>query len=184
MLATALAVVLGTFSSDARLLEAEDLEVFAQTAPPLMGSDVPITDTDDQRAARQRLEAVRAQPEPTLVGPIAVLASGVGSAVAGVLFLYLGFVVGITSLPFIGSGAMTGVAAAWVFLIIGVVGVAVAIPLIIAGARWLAVTLRQRKERTLKIRELERLERQVPLEVPLPPASVMAPQPSLLLATF
>jgi hypothetical protein len=182
VLATVLLATLGAFSTDARLLDAADLEAFAQVTPPPLIAPEPIAEPRDDGPLRTRLENLRAEPQPSLAGPIATLASGVGLVVTSVFFFYLSFVIAIPSLV---AGAAQA-AAPIVLLILGVVTVVPAVVLIIAGIKWLTTQLRLRREHSAQIRALENQLRGTPPAVTpgQPPPSVSAPQPALLLATF
>lgn len=158
-------------------LEAKDDQIVVPSNPNEMSKPTP----PSVRDARTRLAVLRAEPVPSIGAPIAVLSGGIGFIGVSALFAYVGLVM-VTSFP---SGAVLATATA--FLVIAGLAAIPALIMTIAGARWLILELRARRERSREIRSLEETIRRSPVDhvVPLPPVpSVSIPEPSLLLATF
>lgn len=198
MLALALAMSLGGLISDApppfsaTLLSQADTQ-FVQ-APPVANQPY--------RDPQARLDELRATPNPSIGGGIALLVTGIAGLGVGVVFGIYGavFLLG-SSLGGVG-GALAG--AAITFLIIAGVGLAVGITLTIVGAALLSKASKARKERSREIKQLEQEVRQqqwqqrqvapppmypppgnyVPPPPPPPSTFLQNVEPTLLVAEF
>jgi hypothetical protein len=173
MLTLTLTLALGGLLSEpnprsASLLVPDDLLLAQAPVPPSAPGDL---------AARQaRFDLLQSSPAPSLGPPIALLASALAAAGVGVGFLSVGMLASLLA----GPGSVAAL------LVVGVVALLVAAGLGIAGGVWLPAVLRARKARSHELRELQQQVGPAsgPAEAPVPPSSVAAPRPSLLLATF
>jgi hypothetical protein len=197
MLALALALSLGGLVSDApppfsaTLLSQAD----TQFVPPPVANQV-------YRDPQLRLDELRAMPNPSLGGGIALLVTGIVGIGVGIVF-------GIYGAAFLFGASLGGsvlTAAAVTFLAIASVGLAVGITLTIVGAALLSKASKTRRERSQEIKRLEQevrqqqqwQQRQVapPILPPPPPGNYVPPpppppstflqnvEPTLLLAEF
>ena len=196
MLALALALSLGGLVSDAPPPFSATLLTQADTqfvAPPVANQVY--------RDPQTRLDELRATPNPSLGGGIALLVTGIVGIGVGVVF-------GIYGAAFLFGTSIGGsvfAAAAVTFLVIAGVALAVGITLTIVGATLLSKASKTRRERSQEIKRLEQevrqqqwQQRQVapPMLPPPPPGNYVPPpppppstflqnvEPTLLLAEF
>lgn len=178
-LTIALVSVTGSIGQPQGVRLLDDAPLLAQVAPPLVPADQP---PSDATVSAQQLEVdlvALKKARPGLGGAITLLAVGGGVAIVGGIYAGLSAAIGSF------TGGLN------IILIVGVVGLAIGLPLAAIGAWMLYNRLEDRKRiddqsKQLKL-QLQQLQRPANPAWPQPPpspAQVQGPRPTLLLAAF
>ena len=172
-------MVLAQIGNPAGVHLLDDAPLLAQVAPPMLPSDTQVT----AQQLQVDIDALKKQ-RPSLGGGIALVSTGGGLALLGGLYLAISVLI-----PF-GGGLSP-------LLVIGIIGLAIGLPLAGIGVWMLFTRLadRQRIDDELKNlrQQLQLIQPRTPYQQPrqdqppsqdIPPPQVRAPDSSMLIARF